>query len=111
MDQQQLTEQFTQVLTRAAQRVGQQASGSRQDRAAMERLIYQEMDTVKAQLLQTWVDQATDDSDRPTCPHCQGRMRQKERAPKTSACVGGQVTVIRTRWYCFSCKASFFPSG
>jgi uncharacterized protein with PIN domain len=111
MDRQQLIEQMTTKMQAAVERIGKRASNSRQEMAAMETLIYQEMDQAKADLLQTWIDQAADDSDRPRCPHCQGRMRQKEQSPKTSACIGGQVTVKRTRWYCPSCRQSFFPSG
>lgn len=111
MDRAQLIERFSQRLQQVSQHVSQQASPSRQDMAAMERLIYGELDAAKADLLQAWVQQAKDDSDRPVCPRCQGRMRQKEQSPKTSVCIGGQVTVPRTRWYCPSCRASFFPSG
>lgn len=111
MDRQHMIERMITELQASAQRIGQQASPSRQDMAAMEHLIYQQMDAAKATLLQMWVDHATDDSQRPNCPHCQGRMRQKEQSPKTSACVGGQVTVERTRWHCPSCGKSFFPSG
>lgn len=87
------------------------ASGSRQDMAAMERRIYGAMDGLKAKLLQAWVDEAKDDTARPVCPHCKGRLRQKQVSGKTCTCEGGQVTVARTRWWCDACKASFFPSG
>jgi len=86
MDRQHMIERMITELQASAQRIGQQASPSRQDMAAMEHLIYQQMDAAKATLLQMWVDHATDDSQRPNCPHCQGRMRQKEQSPKTSAC-------------------------
>jgi len=111
MDRTTLTEQLEQRMRQAARHIGGKASGSRRDMAAMERLIYQEMDAMKAQLLQAWVDQAGDDSQRPCCPHCRGPMRQKEQSAKTSQCIGGQVTVERTRWWCDACGASFFPSG
>ena len=111
MDREALLEQFKRQLDGAAAKVAAGASGSRQDMAAMERLIYGQMDAMKAQLLQAWAEQAADDSDRPRCPHCQGPMRQKEQSAKTSACVGGQVRLKRTRWWCDACGASFFPSG
>lgn len=111
MDRARLMDQFQERLDRAAASIGEGASPSRQDLGAMERLINREMDAAKAALLQAWVDEARDDSDRPHCPHCGGPMRQKERSAKTSACVGGQVTIHRLRWWCDACGASFFPSG
>ena len=87
------------------------ASESRQEMASMERKIYGAMDGLKAKLLQAWVDEAKDDTSRPVCPHCKGRLRQKQQGAKTCVCVGGQVTVTRTRWWCESCGSSFFPSG
>ena len=86
-------------------------SESRQEMASMERKIYGAMDGLKAKLLQAWVDEAKDDTARPVCPHCNGPLRQKQQSSKTCVCVGGQVTVARTRWWCESCGSSFFPSG
>jgi uncharacterized protein with PIN domain len=111
MDRTELMERMTRDAQQAVAALGREASGSRQDLAMMERQIYDTCDRLKATLLQTWVDQARDDSPRPVCPTCGGPMRQKERSNKTSACMGGQVTVARTRWWCDACKASFFPSG
>jgi hypothetical protein len=111
MDRTQLMEEMATRMRKAVERIGQDASPSRQEMARMERLIYGELDAAKADLLQAWVSQAKDDSDRPRCPHCAGLMRQKEASAKTSACVGGQVTVQRTRWWCSACSRSFFPSG
>lgn len=111
MDHQRLLEQFQAAATAAARRVAQNASPSRQDMASMEQRIYEELDALKATFLQQWIDEAKDDSGRPSCPHCGGRMRQKEQLPKTSSCIGGSVTVPRTRWWCSSCGESFFPSG
>lgn len=109
MDQQRLLEQFQAAAKAAARRVAENASSSRQDMASMEQRIYDELDALKATFLQQWIDHAKDDSGRPSCPHCGGRMRQKEQLPKTSSCIGGSVTVPRTRWWCSSCGESFFP--
>src|SRR5690606_34068843 len=111
MDRSQLAQQIETKLKHVGQHIGEQASSSRQDMATMEQLIYEQMDRLKAELLQTWAEHAVDDSARPTCPHCDGPMRQKEQVPKTSVCIGGNVTVKRTRWRCPVCSRSFFPSG
>ena len=111
MDRKQLIETLQQEMADIAETLGQNASGSRQDMAAMEQKIYSACDGLKAKILQAWVDAAADDSDRPRCPHCGGVMRNKGHSEKTSACQGGQVTVNRVRWWCDACKASFFPSG
>ena len=102
-----IKDEFNQVATALAS----SSSGSLQDMARMERAIYDAMNGLKAKVLQAWVQAAQDDSDRPSCPRCDGKMRQKQRVDKTCICEGGQVTVARTRWWCDACKASFFPSG
>jgi len=111
MDRDRLEQAFKTNFDRMAQTLASRASGSLQDFAAMEHAIYEAMNSLKATTLQTWADAARDDSGRPTCPTCGGRMRQKQRADKTCVCEGGQVTVGRTRWWCDACQASFFPSG
>lgn len=111
MEREKLAEKLRQEMAVIAAKLAQEASASRQDMAAMERKIYAACDGLKARILQEWVDAAVDDTGQPRCPHCGGPMRNKGRADKTSACLGGQVTVDRTRWWCDACKASFFPSG
>ena len=111
MDRQAMLDRMRGEAEAAIGRVVGGASGSRQDMAAMERLIYAQMDALKASMLQAWVDQAHDDSARPQCPHCGAVMRQKEACPRTAVCVGGVVAVERKRFWCGACKASFFPSG
>lgn len=111
MEREKLAEKLQQEMAAIAAKLAQEASSSRQDMAAMERKIYAACDGLKAKILQQWVDAAVDDTSQPRCPHCGGPMRNKGRADKTSACLGGQVTVDRTRWWCDACKASFFPSG
>jgi len=111
MDREALQRQLEEQARRMAAALAAGASPSRQDMAAMERAIYAAADAFKAQALQAWVNAAADDSARPACPHCGGVLRQKQQIPKTSVCVGGEVTVKRTRWWCSACRASFFPSG
>ena len=111
MDRQAMLERMRAEALAVAERVAAGASGSRQDMAAMERLIYAQADAMKARMLQAWVQEARDDSDRPCCPHCGGPMRHRGSRPRTLACVGGQVTVERKRYWCGACKASFSPSG
>lgn len=111
MDREHLIERMRERAAEVAKRVGDSASGSLLDLQEVEAAIYAECDRLKAQWLQTWADQAKDDSRRTPCPRCGGKMKQKERSPRTSACVGGQVAVQRTRWWCDACQASFSPGG
>lgn len=111
MDREMLRQQLEEQARKMAERLATAASPSRQDMAAMEQAIYAAADAFKAQALQAWVDAAADDSGRPRCPQCGGAMRQKEQTAKTSVCLGGAVTVKRTRWWCSTCRASFFPAG
>lgn len=111
MDREQLMERMANEASTTAQRLGASASGSLLDLAEVERAIYAECDRLKASLLQQWVEQASDDSGRPACPRCGGVMKHKGREPRSSACVGGQVTVKRTRWWCDACGAAFSPGG
>lgn len=111
MDRQAMTDRMRGEAEAMVGRVAAGASGSRQDMAAMERLIYAQADALKASLLGAWVEQAEDDSERPRCPHCEGVMRQKESSPRQTVCVGGVVAVERKRFWCDACGASFFPSG
>ena len=111
MDREQLIERMQHEASAMAQRVGDSASGSLLDMAEVERMIYDQCDRLKAGLLQQWVEQAKDDAGRPCCPRCGGGMKHKGREPRTSVCVGGQVTLTRTRWWCNACRASFFPGG
>ncbi len=111
MDKEAFRRQLCGEADKLAEQLAQEASGSLQDMAAMERKIYAAMDQLKARALQLWAQQAQDDSDRPKCPHCGRAMRHKGHRDKTSSCIGGQVTVRRKRWWCDACKASFSPSG
>jgi hypothetical protein len=62
MDRQAMVERMRREAPGMVRRVGVEASGSRQDMAAMERLIYAQVDAIKASLLRAWVDDAADDS-------------------------------------------------
>ncbi len=111
MDRDQLKQQMKAEMGRVVDQLASEASVALEDMALMERRIYAACDAIKAKYLQAWINAASETGARPTCPHCGGRLRQKERVKKTSAAVGGQVEVARTRWWCNACKASFFPSG
>jgi uncharacterized protein with PIN domain len=111
MDREQLKQRMKAEMGQVVDQLASEASGALEDMALMERRIYAACDAIKAKYLQAWVNAASETGVRPTCPHCGGRLRQKERVKKTSAAVGGQVEVARTRWWCNACKASFFPSG
>ena len=111
MDRQQMDQQVDQILQQVRQRIVEQSSGSLQSMAETEKLIYEELDRSKPQILQAWCDQAKDDSSRPYCPHCGGPMRHKGSGRRTLLCHSGQVELKRTRWWCEACKASFFPTG
>jgi uncharacterized protein with PIN domain len=93
------------------EKLAAEAPEALEDMAAMERTIYSACDAIKAKYLQAWINNASERGVRPVCPHCGGRLRQKQKVDKTSAAVGGQVTLARTRWWCNSCKESFSPSG
>ena len=98
-------------MDQVVETLADQASEALEDMASMERKIYAACDAVKAKYLQAWIDNAGEKGPRPVCPQCRGSLRQKEKVKKTSAAVGGQVEVARTRWWCNACQASFFPSG
>ena len=111
MDRERFKQRLKVELDQMADRLANEASEALEDMAAMERTLYAACDALKAKSLQAWIDHAGETGPRPVCPHCGGRLRQKEKVPRTSAAVGGQVTVARTRWRCNACGASFFPSG
>jgi transposase-like protein len=111
MDREQLKEQMKAEMGQAVEKLAAEAPEALEDMAAMERRIYAACDALKARYLQAWINLASEKGARPVCPHCGGRLRQKEKIKKTSVAVGGPVNVARTRWWCDSCKESFFPSG
>jgi uncharacterized protein with PIN domain len=111
MDRDKFKQQMKQEMEQVIDTIAAQASDALEDMAAMERRIYAACDAIKAKYLQAWINSAAETGQRPLCPHCGGALRQKEKVKKTSAAIGGQVDVARTRWWCNACKASFFPSG
>ena len=111
MDREKLKQQMKAEMEGVIEKLAAGASEALEDMAAMERKIYAACDAVKAKYLQAWINHASEKGTRPACPHCGGPLRQKQKVEKTSAAIGGQVTVGRTRWWCQSCRASFFPSG
>ena len=111
MDRQKLDKDLEGILDRVRHRIVAEASPSLQSMAEMEELIYGELNRSKPQVLQAWCNAAEDDSSRPACPHCGGRMRHKGYRRRTLICEGGQIELDRARWWCDACKASFSPSG
>lgn len=111
MDRRELDGRLKEILDAVRKRIVEGASPSLGSLGQMENLICQELNASKAQTLQAWCDQAKDDSDKPVCPHCGGKMRHKGHRKRTLACDGGQVELSRARWWCDACKASFSPSG
>jgi len=111
MDRDKFKQQMKAEMDQVIDKLSAEAPDALEDMAAMERRIYAACDAIKAKYLQAWINTASEKGPRPVCPHCGGALRQKEKVKKTSAAVGGQVEVARTRWWCNACKASFFPSG
>lgn len=111
MDRKKLDHRLRGILDRVRQKIVAEASPSLRALASMEDVICDELNRSKAEALQAWCDEATDDTGSPACPHCGGRMRNKGHRPKTVVAEGGQVKLNRTRWWCDACKASFSPSG
>ena len=111
MDREQLDQRLRGILDGVRDQIVQEASPSLRDLASMEDVICEALNRSKAEALQAWCDEASDDSGSPGCPHCGGRMRHKGRRGKTVVAEGGPVEFQRTRWWCDACKASFSPSG
>jgi len=111
VDRDKLKQQMKAEMNQVVETLAAEAPDALEDMGAMERKIYAACDAIKARYLQAWINNAGEKGPRPVCPQCSGPLRQKEKVKKTSAAVGGQVDVTRTRWWCNACKASFFPSG
>jgi YgiT-type zinc finger domain-containing protein len=93
------------------EKVSARMPGSRRRFGEVERALREETQALAAKCLQSWCDEARDDSAKPLCPHCGGGMEQKEQKEKHVICQGGDVVVKRKRWWCERCGESFFPSG
>jgi YgiT-type zinc finger domain-containing protein len=111
MDEERLKERLRRHALEMVEKVSGQMPASLRRFREVERALKEETEALHAKCLQSRCDEAEDDSSKPLCPHCGGRMEQKERKEKHVICHGGDVVVERKRWWCERCGASFFPSG
>jgi len=111
MEEDRLREHLRQHALEMVDKVWAKMPGSLRRFREVERALKEETEGLGAKCLQSWCDEAKDDSSRPSCPHCGGRTEQKERKEKHVICRGGDVVVKRKRWWCEKCGESFFPSG
>ena len=111
MDEERLKEELRKHALGMVERVAAKMPGSLRKFGEVERALKEEAEVLQAKCLQSWYDEAEDDSEAPLCPHCGGRMVQKEQREKRVVCHGGDVAVRRKRWWCECCGGSFFPSG
>lgn len=111
MDKQRLQEEFRQRALRMAEKVSSGMPCSLRRFGDVERALQKAAEELGREWLQSWCEEAKDDSPTPRCPHCGGKMRQKEQVGKRVVCRGGDVEVKRKRWWCEKCGESFFPSG
>jgi YgiT-type zinc finger domain-containing protein len=109
MDRDRLKEELRRHALEVVEKVWARMPGSLRCFGEVERALNEEMERLGAECLQSWCDEAQDDSSRPSCPHCGGRMEQKEHKEKHVICRGGDVVVKRKRWWCEKCGESFFP--
>ena len=109
MDEERLKERLRRHALEMVEKVSGQMPASLRRFREVERALKEETEALHAKCLQSWCDEAEDDSSKPLCPHCGGRMEQKERKEKHVICHGGDVVVERKRWWCERCGASFFP--
>ena len=108
MDRERLNEQLRRHALEMVEKMSAKMPGSLRSFREVERALGEEAEELRAKFLQSWCDEAKDDSPTPRCPHCGGRGRQKD---KRVICHGGDVVVRRKRWWCEKCGESFFPSG
>jgi uncharacterized membrane protein YgcG len=111
MDQERLRAELQRHALEMVEKVTAKMPGSLRRFGEVERTLKEETEVLHAKCLQSWCDEAEDDSSRPLCLHCGGRMQQKEQKERHLICHGGDVVVRRKRWWCQKCGASFFPSG
>lgn len=111
MERERLKDEFRRRAVEMAEEMGEEMPGSLRKFGEVERALKEATEQLHARLLQSWCDMAEDDSSRPRCPHCGGKMRHKGERGKHVICHGGAVVVKRKRWWCEKCGASFFPSG
>lgn len=111
MDREGLKEELRRHALEMVEAIGQKMPASLRRFREVERALKEATEELHAKCLQSWCDEAKDDSTMPLCPHCGEKMRQKEQISKHVICHGGDVVVKRKRWWCERCGASFFPSG
>lgn len=111
MDKEQFRERLRQQALEMVEKVSADMPNSLRRFGDVERALKEATDELGAKWLQSWCEEAKDDSGTPLCPHCGAQMRQKEQAGKQVVCRGGDVVVKRKRWWCQKCGESFFPSG
>lgn len=113
MDQERLKEELRRHALRVVEKVSADMPPTLRRFGDVEKALKEATEELGKEWLQSWCDEAKDDSLPPRCPHCGGRMRQKEQLgkPRRRRGRGGDVTVKRKRWWCGKCGESFFPSG
>ena len=111
MDKEGLKEGLRKEVLEMVERVWAKMPDSLRAFREVERAVVEATGELRAKVLQSWCEEARDDCLRPLCPHCGGKMRQKEQRDKRVVCHGGDVVVKRKRWWCEKCGESFFPSG
>jgi uncharacterized protein with PIN domain len=111
VDEERLKELLREHASEMVEKVMEGMPGSLRRFRDVEKALKEATEELEARCLQSWCDEAKDDSPSPRCPHCGGRMRQKDEKEKRVICRGGNVAVKRKRWRCEGCGASFFPSG
>jgi hypothetical protein len=111
MDQERRKEELRKHALETVDKVSAEMPGSSRGFREVKRRLKEERERLGAKSLQSWCDEAEDDSSKPVCPHGGGRMEEKERKGKRVICHGMHVVVERKRWWCERCGASFFPSG
>lgn len=111
MDRERLKEELRRQAWKVVEKVSGEMPPTLRRFGEVEKALREATEELGKEWLQSWCDEAKDDSPTPECPHCGGKMRQKERVDKQVICRGGDVKVKRKRWWCNRCGASFFPSG
>lgn len=111
MVRERLTDRLREHASEMVEKIVERMPGSLRRFRDVEKVLKEATEELEARCLQSWCDEAKDDSPSPRCLHCRERMRQKDGKEKRVICHGGNVAVKRKRWRCEQCGESFFPSG
>ena len=111
MDRERLKDRLREHTAEMVEKIVERMPGSLRRFRDVEKALKEATEELESRCLQSWCDEAKDDSPSPRCPHCGERMRQKDGKEKRVICRGGDVVVKRKRWRCEQCGESFFPSG